>query len=492
MAKDQNPVGKRRRRRSDAALNRTKLVEAGRHLLAENPDATMLQIAAEAGIGRGTAYRHFPSRENLVEAVRRQERDDAEANELEFVRPPGELAHTAPTPLSVIDVLNKVPPFQLGDQIVAEAQRLVGVTAAAVYLCDLEGETLQRMAGGGGFPDRLPVPLAVGPEIPREGIEALRASIEEALPGVAVAPMFLRGRAMGVLVAIGAGDDALRDLAAEAAAVLALANDYTDAIAAGRRVRPTSAAAEIQQNLLPPRILRIAGALIAGNVLPGYDIGGDWFDYAENRDCAWIGIADTEGGGPTAAGLGAVILGAFRAARHETSEPGIVVRAMHEVLREVSRGKATAHVTIATWNGATSTIRWVTCGDHAPILITVEGELKVLSDGVLPPLGKGRLPIEPVAQERRMANGERLLLLSDAIINRPTIIGETLGLPGILEAVRKAPVTSAAGTLRAIEDAVREAIQDPLSDDATVVVLVPNPAITQVATSDGRGGGGGA
>jgi serine phosphatase RsbU (regulator of sigma subunit) len=485
VAEDRNPVGERRRRRSDAALNRTKLVEAARRLLVERPDATMIDIAAEAGVSRGTAYRHFTSREDLIKAVRRQERDDAEANELEFVRPAGELARTAPTPLSITDVLNKVPPYQLGDQIVAEAQRLAGVTVAAVYLCDLDGTTLQRMAGGGGFPDRIPVPLAVGPEIPREGVEPLRASIREVLPGVAVAPMYLRGRAMGVLLAIGAGDDALRDLAAEAAAALALADDYTDAVAAVRRTRPTTPAAEIQQNLLPPRILRIAGALIAGNVLPGYDIGGDWFDYAENRDCAWIGIADTEGAGPAAAGLGAVILGAFRAARHAGADLGPVVRAMHEVLREVSRGKATAHVTIATWNGATSTIRWLTYGEHAPILITTDGELEVLGDGVLPMLGTRGLPAEPAVQERRLADGERLLLVSDAIIDRPTVAGATLGLDGIRDAVGKAPLASAAGTLRAIEDAVREAIEDPLSDDATVVVLVPNPTVAEA--SPGRG-----
>jgi serine phosphatase RsbU (regulator of sigma subunit) len=480
MANDANPVGKRRRRRSDVALNRTRLVEAARHLLSNDPESTMAEIAAEAGVARGTAYRHFPARDDLIEAVRRQERDDAEANELEFVRPAGELAHSAPTPLSITEVLNKVPPFQLGDQVVAEAQRLTGVTAAAIYLCDLDGTTLQRMAGGGGFPDRLAVPLAVGPEIPREGVEPLRARIDQILPGVVLAPMFLRGRAMGVLLAIGATDDALRDLAAEAAAAIALADDYTDAISAVRRVRPTSPPAEIQQNLLPPRILRIAGAMVAGNVLPGYDIGGDWFDYAENRDCAWIGIADTEGEGAAAAGLGAVILGAFRAARHESSDPGVVVRAMHDVLRDVSRNKATAHVTIACWNGATSTIRWVTCGDHAPILITADGELEVLQ-GVLPLLGRRNLPLEPSVHERRLADGERLILLSDAVIDRPTVDGETLGLKGVREAVLKAPVTSAAGTLRAIEDAVREAVEDPLSDDATVVVIVPNPAIADVA-----------
>src|SRR4051794_29460067 len=451
--------------------------------MTDDADVSVAAIAAEAGLGRGTVHRHFATRDELIEAVRRQQRDDADANELEFVRPAGELAHVAPTPLSVTEVLNKVPPFALGDQIVAEAQRMAGVTAAAVYLCDLAGTTLQRMAGGGGFPERLAIPLAVGPEIPREGVEPLRKSIAEVLPGAVVSPMYLRGRAMGVLTAIGATDDALRDLAAEAAAAISLADEYTDAIAAVRRLRPTSPAAEIQQNLLPPRILRIGGALIAGNVLPGYDIGGDWFDYAENRDCAWIGIADAEGRGPTAAGLGAVILGAFRAARHGTADPGVVVRAMHEVLREVSRDGATAHTTIATWNGATSTIRWVTCGEHAPLLFGADGGLEVLGD-VLPPLGRRTLPAEPAVQQRRLADGERLMLLSDAVLDRPTLDGGTLGLDGVRDAVGKAPLASAAGTLRAIEDAVREAVEDPLSDDATVVVLVPNPAIEQVAADD--------
>jgi serine phosphatase RsbU (regulator of sigma subunit) len=484
MAKDRNPVGQQRRRRSDAALNRTRLVEAARLLLAERPEATMAEIAAKAGVGRGTAYRHFARREELLEAVRRQERDDAEANEAEFVRPPGQLAHRAPTPLSVTEVLNKVPPFQLGDQVVAEAQRLPGVTAAAVYVCDLDGTTLQRMAGGGGFPHRIPVPLAVGPEIPREGVAALRAVIADRLPGAAVAPMYLRGRAMGALVAIGAVDDALRDLAAEAGAAITLADEHTDAIAAARRVRPTSPAAEIQQNLLPPRILRLAGALVAGNVLPGYDIGGDWFDYADNRDCAWIGIADTEGEGAKAAGLGAILLGAFRAARHEGDDPAAVVAAMHALLREVSNRRATAHVTIACWYGATATVRWVTCGEHAPILIDATGALEVLGDAA-PPLGARRFPADPPVHERRLEDGDRLMLLSDAVLDRPTLDGGTLGLDGVAEAVVKAPVASAAGTLRAVEDAVREAVEDPLSDDATVVVLVPNPAIATVAPETG-------
>jgi serine phosphatase RsbU (regulator of sigma subunit) len=479
--------GRRRRRRSDGALNRARLVEAARALLAQEPDAEMGAIAKAAGVARSTAYRHFATREELIAAVRTQVRDDAESNDEEHLRPPGELAHLVPAPLSVTEVLNKVPPCRIGEQIVAEAQRLEGVTSAAVYLADLEGTTLQRLAGPGTFPQRMPLPLAVGPEIPREGIEPLRALVGELLPGAVVAPLYLRGRAVGVLTAVGAADDTLRDLAAEAAATIALADEYTDHIDRVRRLRPTTPAAEIQQHLLPPRILRIGGALIAGNVLPGYDIGGDWFDYAENDDGCWIGIADTAGRGTAAAGLGAVTLGAFRAARQRSGDLADAVAAMHEVLAEVARDEVTATATVACWNGPASTVRWLTCGDHAPILASADGTLEVLGDGVLPALGDPAMPAEKPVQSRRLARGERLIMLSDGVLGRPARSGGTLGLAGVGAAVAKAPADSAAGTLRAIEDAVRESVSDPLADDATVIVLVPSrtaPARARSRVSD--------
>jgi serine phosphatase RsbU (regulator of sigma subunit) len=286
--------------------------------------------------------------------------------------------------------------------------------------------------------------------------------------------MYLRGRAIGLLTAVGGVDDALRDLAAEAAATIALADEYTDHIDRVRRLRPTSAAAEIQQQLLPPRILRIGGALIAGNVLPGYDIGGDWFDYAENDDGAWIGITDTAGRGAAAAGLGAVTLGAFRASRQRAGELAEAVSAMNEVLVEVAHGDVTATATLACWNGPASTLRWITCGEHPPILVGADGTLEVLGEGVLPALGDPQMPDEKPARSRRILSGERVILLSDGVLDRPTTDGGRLGLEGIRGAVGKAPADSAAGTLRAIEDAVRESVSDPLADDATVIVLVPS------------------
>jgi AcrR family transcriptional regulator len=64
--------------RADKRRNRDKLVVAARAAFAAADDAplTMERIARAAGVGVGTLYRHFPTREALVEAVYAAELDD--------------------------------------------------------------------------------------------------------------------------------------------------------------------------------------------------------------------------------------------------------------------------------------------------------------------------------------------------------------------------------------------------------------------------------
>ncbi len=462
-----------RRQRSDAALNRAKIVDAARRLLADNGDVSMRSIAEAAGLGRGTVHRHFQTRDELMDAVRRQARDDADADEEDYLRPPGELANVSNTPLSVADVLNKVPPFQLGEQIVAEAQRLPGVSSAALYVVDLDGASMQRLAGAATFPAQITVPLAVGPEIPREGVAAIRAVFAELLPGATVAPLQLRSRAIGVLLAVGTASDQLRDLASEAAIALSIAPAYTDHIDTVRHTRQTSPAAEIQQNLLPPRIVRVGGATLAGNVLPGYEIGGDWFDYTENPQGTWLGIADSAGIGAAAAGIGAVTLGAFRSVRRNADDPATSLLAMHQVLLELADGRATSTATIGHWNAPASTFRWITAGDQAPIRVTSDGQLKTLEGELYPNLGADDFPDRLTTRSVRLDKSERLLLLSDSLVD-PTV---GLGLAVIERAIAKADSNAAPATLRAIEDTLREAHPDQLDDDATIIVLAPSGMI---------------
>jgi AcrR family transcriptional regulator len=62
--------------RADARANHDRLLEvAGEAFGREGTGASLKAIAREAGVGIGTVYRRFPTREALVEAVYRQEVD---------------------------------------------------------------------------------------------------------------------------------------------------------------------------------------------------------------------------------------------------------------------------------------------------------------------------------------------------------------------------------------------------------------------------------
>src|SRR5579863_9911376 len=73
---DSEPAGELAARplRADARRNRDRLLAvAVRAFSQDGPDVTLDAIAKDAGVGIGTLYRHFPTREALVEAAYRNE-----------------------------------------------------------------------------------------------------------------------------------------------------------------------------------------------------------------------------------------------------------------------------------------------------------------------------------------------------------------------------------------------------------------------------------
>ena len=64
------------RRRADAAENRDRILAAARAELAGNADVRLNAIAQRAGVGQGTLYRHFPTREDLLAEVYRADVDE--------------------------------------------------------------------------------------------------------------------------------------------------------------------------------------------------------------------------------------------------------------------------------------------------------------------------------------------------------------------------------------------------------------------------------
>jgi AcrR family transcriptional regulator len=86
-----------RRPRADAVRNRERVLEAAKAVFsAGGPDASLEAVARRAGVGIGTLYRHFPTREALFEAVYRRE-----------VQQLGELAEALKSEADPVDALRR-------------------------------------------------------------------------------------------------------------------------------------------------------------------------------------------------------------------------------------------------------------------------------------------------------------------------------------------------------------------------------------------------
>ena len=134
--------------RADARRNRDRLLEvAVRAFSQDGPDTTLDAIAKEAGVGIGTLYRHFPTREALIEAAYRSElaRLCDAVPDLLLAMPPDEATRTwmdryidyMRTKRGMADALRAViasggsPYAQSRDRLVTAITALLGSGAAA-------------------------------------------------------------------------------------------------------------------------------------------------------------------------------------------------------------------------------------------------------------------------------------------------------------------------------------------------------------------------
>ena len=371
-----------------------------------------------------------------------------------------------------VDLLGAAAPHLVPQRVVEAASAKAGCPVAA-YVLDLEGLFALRLAGDvERFPARIRTPVGVGPEIVPEALPRLRGLVADRVGPSTLWPLSVRDRVMGFLLARDRPADDLAVFADQAALALELASGYTDALHAVRRRKDTKPAAEIQQNLLPPRLARVNGADVAGGVLPGYDVGGDFFDYACNADGLWLVVADATGKGDTAAALSSLAVGSLRAARRAGAGLREAARLTDEAIMGLDMQRYLTAV-LGSWDAAEHRFRWINCGHPTPLIVRADGRLEELDGERTYPLGvrftERVFPLLSAVVE----SGDRLLLYSDGVTERRSDGGGRIGESGLRAILSELGPRSAAMTVRGLQDAVVAASSAPLGDDATLLVMSP-------------------
>ncbi|WP_138469605.1 TetR/AcrR family transcriptional regulator [Poseidonocella sp. HB161398] len=154
-----------RKPRADGLRNRETLMAAAREVFsAGGPDASLEAVARRAGLGIGTLYRHFPTREALFQAVYLREVDQmvALADELERLEPEAALRAWVRASIGMVATKKGMltalsPSFDGNCQTFAEAadrmraaagQLMARAAAAGRIRDDVTGEELMRALVG--------------------------------------------------------------------------------------------------------------------------------------------------------------------------------------------------------------------------------------------------------------------------------------------------------------------------------------------------------
>ena len=122
--------------RADAARNRQKLIEAAGDAFADSgTDVSLEAVAKRAGVGIGTLYRHFPTRDALVEAVYRNE-------VAQLSGAAGELLAEHPADAALSEWMKRFAAYMAAKRGMADALQSVVASNSALF-----AETRTQMVG---------------------------------------------------------------------------------------------------------------------------------------------------------------------------------------------------------------------------------------------------------------------------------------------------------------------------------------------------------
>lgn len=383
------------------------------------------------------------------------------------------------TVAAFFDAAHRVSPHALPD-LITEAVEALGGRSARVWLADHQLRTLCHLT------DRTPQD-----PIPIDGTAAGRSFINvepvdhgDGDGGALLWLPLLDGvDRVGVLeVASGGLDDdqrsALAHIAAVVAAEIITRGQYTDLFTLCRRRRDMSLAAEMQWQMLPPATFATADISVAGLVEPAYDVGGDAFDYAHDRDRLSFAIFDAVGHDLASSAISSLAMGAYRNARRLGQTLVETGGHMDRAIAGQLGAGAFATGQLAELDTASGVLRWINAG-HPPPMLVRGGRVRTLACRPRLPFGLGhhQPTHEAMVAEEHLEPGDGVLLYSDGVIEARRIHGVDFGMERLEESLHNANAAGLhpAETLRRLSNAVLDFHQGDLQDDATTLLVVWHP-----------------
>lgn len=188
-----------------------------------------------------------------------------------------------------------------------------------------------------------------------------------------------------------------------------------DSEAANRQVRlDLKVAASVQQQLLPPQALTLAGYDFAGQCCPSLTVGGDYFDIEGSSKRICLVIGDVSGKGAGAAMLMMALRACVRAHWNMGTLAEAATEMNHELLANIPDDRyATAF--LARVEPASGRMTYVNAGHVPPWIVRANGKIDRLTSG-----GTGLGVLEHAVFDSsvvRLQPGDTLVACTDGVVD---------------------------------------------------------------------------
>jgi serine phosphatase RsbU (regulator of sigma subunit) len=378
--------------------------------------------------------------------------------------------------------------------VLVQAARPLGVSAARIYLADLQQRQLAPLQNGEAQGTEA---LAVGSTLAGRAYQTLTVQLAP-VPGAdensyqVWIPLLDGTERLGVLgLTVADVSEAMLDryraLASLTGIMVMAKTSYSDTYAQTQRDREMALQAELVWASLPPRTFAIDRVLVSASLEPAYEAGGDAFDYALLGDHLHVSILDALGHDLSAGLLASVGIASCRSTRRAGGSLAVIAADADRAIADFFGEDRFVTALLCDLDLATGLFTWIPCGHPPPLLIRGR-TVKELARTTQPPLGLADLyarrrkgshdnAVSAPTCAEKLQPRDRVLLYTDGVTEGRAPDGTPFGLRRLADFIirHNSALLPAPETMRRLNHAIVDYQHGRLRDDATVVLIEWQP-----------------